>query len=94
MISALEMFAWNQARFVYHAHYTIERMELCEGVSYREAFRRIKATPMGRKYLKNVSIKEMRKEDKRPGSFMNANTIFGHWIGDDYGTYVEDFVEQ
>lgn len=92
-ITPLERFAFNQARFVYHAQYTIEREEMVNGVSFAQAFERIKQTEMGQKYLKNVSLNEMKQEDKKPGSFMNANTDFGYWMPD-YGGYVEDFIEK
>jgi hypothetical protein len=92
--NTLERFAFNQARFVYHAQYTIERDRLREDLSFEQAFNRIKATENGKRFLSNVSLREMRQEDKDPGSFMDANTDLGKWLCDEYGTYVEDFAEK
>jgi hypothetical protein len=93
MITDLERFAFNQARFVFHAQYTIEREEVRRGISFEQAFKEIQDTPNGEKFLKNVSVEEMREEERKPGSFMNKNTEFGFWLNDEYGNYVEDFKE-
>ena len=94
-ISELERFAFNQARFVYHAQYTIERDTIKEDLSFEQAFNRIKDTDNGKKFLSNVSLNEMKREEKEPGSFMDASTSFGKWcLNDEYGAYVEDFVEK
>ena len=94
MLTALERFAFNQARFVFHAQYTIERRMISGEVSFSQAFEEIRNTPMGQRYLLNVSEAEMRREDRRPGSFMDANTDLGCYCNDEYGNYVEDFKEK
>jgi len=94
MPSELQMFAFNQARFVFHAQYTIERNMIREDLTFEQAFERIKQTEMGKKYLRTVTVREMKQEDRNPGSFMDANTDFGVWCNDEYGKYVEDFQEK
>lgn len=92
-MTELERFAFNQARFVFYTQYTIERDMILEDLSFEQAFERIQQSELGQKYLKNVSVKEMKNEAKEPGSFMDANTEFGFWINDEYGCYVENFQE-
>lgn len=90
----LNVFAFNQARFVFYTQYTIEREEVRRGISFEQAFKEILDTPNGQKFLKGVSLEDMRKEEKKPGSFMNKNTDLGFWLNDEYGNYVEDFEEK
>ncbi len=93
-VSPLVRFAFNQARFVFYAQYTIERDMIKQNISFEEAFHNIKhKTELGQKYLKHVSLAEMRAEDKSPGSFMDQNTGLGHWLNDEYGKYIEEFVD-
>jgi hypothetical protein len=93
MTTELKRFAFNQARFVFYAQYTIERDMIREDMNFEQAFERIRATPNGQKFLSNVSIREMKQEGKEPGSFMDANTDLGAWCNNEYGSYVEDFTE-
>lgn len=89
----LQRFAFNQARFVFYAQYTIERDVIREDLTFEQAFDRIKATPQGKRFLAHVSLREMRQEAREPGSFMASNTDCGKWLNNEYGSYVEDFQE-
>lgn len=94
MVSSLKNFAFNQARFVFYTQYTIERDMIREGISFEAAFERIKATANGQKFLSNVTLREMKQEERDPGSFMDANTDLGKWLNNEYGNYVEEFQEK
>lgn len=93
-MNGLEIFAFNQARFVFVTMRTVERdICLCD-LTESEAFRLIKETELGIKYLRTVTFAEVKREDKQPGFFMNLNTQFGSYIpDDDWDMYVETFVE-
>lgn len=93
MITDLERFAFNQARFVFYTQYTIERDMIKRNLTFKEAFEEIKKTELGQKFLKNVSLKEMKEEDRNPGTFMSKNTGLGAHLNNEYGNYVEDFKE-
>lgn len=94
MITDLERFAFNQARFAFYAVHTIERDEIRLGITFEQALDRIRDTPLGQKYLANVSIAEMKREARDPGSLMDANTDCGRWTNNEFGGYVEDFIEK
>ena len=93
MITDLQRFAFNQARFAFYAVHTIERDEIRLGITFEQALDRIRATPLGQKYLANVSLDEMKREAREPDSLMDANTDLGKYTNGEFGGYVEDFVE-
>jgi hypothetical protein len=103
----LERFAFNQARFVYVVWHTIDRIEAIDDfdeiqnrlISWKDsqirAYSKIKETELGKKYLGNVTLEEVLREGRKPGSFMNANTDLGHYLPNEDGcSYVETFNER
>lgn len=91
--SPLARFAFNQARFVFYTQFTIERDMIAKDITMEQALQEIKNTPNGQKFLIGVSIQDIKNEEKEPGTFMDKNTNLGKWCNDEYGSYVEDFVE-
>lgn len=92
-LSGLQLFSVNQARFVFYAQHTIERDMLKKNITFEKAFEDIKRSKIGQKYLQHVSLREMREEEKSPGTFMDKNTSLGPYLFNEYGKYVEDFLE-
>ena len=93
-MTGLEIFAFNQARFVFVTMRTIERNMCQHGTSESESFRLIKQSKLGSKYLQTVTLAEVQREGKQPGFFMNLNTQLGSYVpDDDWDAYVETFIE-
>ena len=95
-VSSLQRFAFNQARFVFATSRTVEREIMCGlvAVDPETTVGILRETPLGQKYLRGVTLAEIKTEMSHPGSFMNANTDFGYWIPDDGNYYVEQFEEK